>query len=90
MVSPSSPGTAIEAVIYDRIDEQSEWPSNVYCADPEGREVTEQLIRDAGFEPMFAGGLENARAVEDFIGVIFAVAGQSGPFFYRIAPPDEL
>ena len=78
------------ATLYDRIGETRATPSMVYAADDEAREVTETLIRDAGFEPMFAGALENARAVEDFIGVIFAVAGQSGPFFYRIAPPDEL
>ena len=78
------------ASIYDRIGETRATPSMVYAADDEAREVTETLIRDAGFEPMSAGGLENARAVEDFIGVIFAVAGQSGPFFYRIAPPEEL
>jgi len=78
------------ASIYDRIEEARATPSMVYAADEEARDVTETLIRAAGFEPMFAGGLDNARAVEDFIGVIFAVAGQSGPFFYRIAPPEEL
>ena len=52
--------------------------------------MTETLIRDAGFEPVSAGGLESARAVEDFLGVILAVAGQRGPFFYRIAKPGEL
>ena len=78
------------ASIYDRIGEARATPSMVYAADEEARGVTETLIRDAGFEPAFAGGLENARAVEDFIGVIFAVAGQSGPFFYRIAPPETL
>jgi len=78
------------ASIYDRIGEARATPSMVYAADDEAREVTETLIRDAGFEPISAGGLENARAVEDFIDVIFAVAGQGGPFFYRIAPPDKL
>ena len=78
------------ASIYDRLGETRATPSMVYAADDEAREVTETLIRDAGFEPVSAGGLENARAVEDFIGVIFAVAGQSGPFFYRMAPPDKL
>jgi hypothetical protein len=33
---------------------------------------------------VYAGDLTNARAVEDFVGVIFAVAGQRGPFFYRV------
>jgi predicted dinucleotide-binding enzyme len=78
------------ATLYDRIGEARATPSMVYAADDEAREVTEQLIRDAGFEPVSAGGLENARAVEDFLGVIFAIAGQSGPFFYRIAPPEKL
>jgi 8-hydroxy-5-deazaflavin:NADPH oxidoreductase len=78
------------ATIYDRIGDARVTPSMVYAADDEAREVTETLIHDAGFEPVSAGGLENARAVEDFIGVIFAVAGKTGPFFYRIAPPDEL
>jgi predicted dinucleotide-binding enzyme len=78
------------ATLYDRIGEARAAPSMVYAADDGAREVTETLIRDAGFEPVLAGGLESARAVEDFLGVIFAVAGQSGPFFYRIAKPEEL
>jgi 8-hydroxy-5-deazaflavin:NADPH oxidoreductase len=78
------------ARLYDRLGDTRATPSMVYAADEEAREVTERLIRDAGYEPVSAGGLENARAVEDFIGVIFAVAGESGPFFYRIAPPDRL
>ena len=76
--------------LYDRIGEARATPSMVYAADDEARDVTETLIRDAGFEPVSAGGLESAPAVEDFLGVIFAVAGQSGPFFYRFAPPDKL
>jgi predicted dinucleotide-binding enzyme len=78
------------ARLYDRIGEARATPSMVYAADDAAREVTETLIRDAGFEPVSAGGLENAAAVEDFLGVIFAVAQESGPFFYRFAPPDKL
>ena len=78
------------ATLYDQIGEARAAPSMVYAADDAAREVTETLTRDAGFEPAFAGGLESARAVEDFLDVIFAVAGQSGPFFYRIAKPEEL
>jgi predicted dinucleotide-binding enzyme len=78
------------ATLYDRIGEARATPSMVYAADDGARAVTETLIRDAGFEPVSAGGLESARAVEDFLGVIFAVAGQSGPFFYRIAKPEKL
>ena len=78
------------ATLYDRIGEARATPSMVYAADDGARDVTETLIRDVGFEPVSAGGLESARAVEDFLGIIFAVAGQSGPFFYRIAPPEKL
>jgi predicted dinucleotide-binding enzyme len=78
------------ATLYGRIGEARATPSMVYAADDGARDVTETLIRDAGFDPVFTGSLESARAVEDFIGVIFAVAGQTGPFFYRIAPPEKL
>jgi 8-hydroxy-5-deazaflavin:NADPH oxidoreductase len=78
------------ANLYDRIGEARATPSMVYAADDEAREVTERLIRDAGYDPVSAGGLESARVVEDFLGVIFAVAKQGGPFFYRFAPPDKL
>ena len=79
------------ARVYDQIDEQRVRPSSLYAADDEVRELTEQLIRDAGFEPVYAGGLEQARALEDHLGLMFAInqAGL-GPFFYRYAPPGEL
>jgi hypothetical protein len=42
------------------------------------------------YEPVSAGGLENAGAVEDFLGVIFAVAeAGTGRFWYRFAPPER-
>ena len=72
------------ARIYDRLGTDGERPSMVFAADDGAREVTETLIDDAGYEPVYAGDLASARAVEDFLGVIFAVAGQRGPFFYRI------
>lgn len=78
------------ARLYERLGETRARPSMVYAADDDARDVTETLIRDAGFEPVSASGLDNARAVEDFIDVIFAVAGQSGPFVYRLATPDKL
>lgn len=79
------------AVIYDEIGAQRARPSNLFAADDGAREVTEQLIRDAGFDPVFAGGLDCARLVEDHLALMFAVnrAGL-GPFFYRIAKPGEL
>ena len=53
--------------------------------------MTEQLIRDAGYEPVFVGGLDQARALEDHLGLVVAVTqGGLGPFFYRYATPGEL
>jgi predicted dinucleotide-binding enzyme len=78
------------ARLYDRLGEARVPPSMIFAADDEARAVTEQLIRDAGYEPVSAGGLENARAVEDSLGVIFAIAQNgTGPFWYRIAPPES-
>jgi len=79
------------AVIYDEIGAQRVRPSNLYCAEDDAREVTEQLIRDAGYDPAYAGGLEKARMLEDHLELLFAVnqAGL-GPFFVRYAKPGEL
>jgi 8-hydroxy-5-deazaflavin:NADPH oxidoreductase len=73
------------ATLFDRIDEQRVRPSCLYAADDEAREITEQLIRDAGYDPVSAGGLNNARGLEDFLG-LFVKMGQ---VFYRFAPPGD-
>lgn len=73
--------------LYGRIREQRVSPSCLYAADEEARAVTEQLIRDAGYAPVSVGGLENARALEDFVPGLLAKIGQ---VFYRFAPPGEL
>lgn len=79
------------AVVYDEIDAQRLRPSNLYAADDEAREVTEQLIRDAGYDPVFAGGLDQARLLEEMLGLLFAVSQAGmGAHFYRFAPPGEL
>jgi 8-hydroxy-5-deazaflavin:NADPH oxidoreductase len=75
------------AALYHQIGEQRVQPSQLYAADDEAREVTEQLIRDAGFEPVSVGALENARALEDFVS---GVLGKIGRVFYRFAPAGEL
>jgi predicted dinucleotide-binding enzyme len=74
------------AVLYDQIGEQRVQPSCLYTADDEAGEVTEQLIRDAGYAPVSLGGLENARALEDFVP---GVLGKIGRGFYRFAPPGD-
>ena len=75
------------AALYDQIAGQRVRPSCLFAAAEEAREVTEQLIRDAGYEPVSAGGLENARALEDFVPNLL---GKVGRVFYRFAPPGEL
>ena len=78
------------AAIYDETDAQADRPGNLYAADDDARQVTEQLIRDAGYEPVYAGGLDKARALEDHLALMFAVnqAGL-GPFFYRMWSPTR-
>src|SRR5713226_2205339 len=75
------------ASLYDRIRDARVAPSCLYAADDDARDVTEQLIRDAGYEPVSLGGIENARALEDFVP---GVLGKVGRVFYRFAPPEEL
>ena len=80
------------ALVYDQVALTRTRPSNLYAADDEAREVTEQLTRDAGYDPVYAGGLDQARLLEDNLALLFAVnrTGGLGPFFYRIAKPGEL
>lgn len=79
------------AALYHRIGEQRVRPSNLYAADAEARPVTEQLIRDAGYDPTFVGGLEYARTLEDATGLFRAVRLRShGLYFHRYARPGEL
>jgi predicted dinucleotide-binding enzyme len=75
------------AVLYEEIANQRTRPSCLYAADDEVRDVTEQLIRDAGYERVSVGGIENARALEDFVPGVFAKIGW---VFYRFAPPGQL
>jgi predicted dinucleotide-binding enzyme len=76
------------AVLYDKIDEQPEKPGQFYAADDEARELAQQLIRDAGFEPVSIGSLENARLLEDQITFAVAVTqGGLGQHFYRYWTP---
>jgi predicted dinucleotide-binding enzyme len=79
------------AALYDHIDEQPVRPSNIYVAEDGAREAAEALSRDAGYEPVFAGGLEQARVLEDAVELFGAIrrAG-GGPYFHRFAKPGEL
>jgi len=78
------------ARVYDRIADADPAPGNLWCGDDEARELVEQLNRDAGYEPIYAGPLENAGQQEAFLSLVFAVnQGGMGPYFYRMAPPDR-
>lgn len=68
---------------YDKIDAQPERPGNLYAADDDARDVVEQLSRDAGYDPVYTGGLDNARALEEFLGPF----GASDQGFYRFWKP---
>ena len=75
------------AALFDRIDDQRVPPGCLYAADDEAREATQKLIRDAGYEPESVGGLDSARALEDFVPGVFM---KLTPAFYRFAAPGEL
>jgi 8-hydroxy-5-deazaflavin:NADPH oxidoreductase len=78
------------ARLYDRVAETKSRPSNIWSGDEEARDVVERLIRDAGYEPAYAGGLDKASVQEQGVALLFAISQASGPFVYRIAPPDQL
>ena len=78
-------------MLYDEIDKQHERPSNLYAADDGARAVTEQLNRDAGYDPVVLGGLEHARELEDYSTALFTISQAGlGPFFQRYARPGDL
>jgi len=77
------------AALFDAVREQRVRPSNWYVADEDAREVTEQLIRDAGYDPVHVGDLSRARDFEDAVWLLMGVTPPGG-VFYRFAVPGEL
>jgi predicted dinucleotide-binding enzyme len=73
------------AALYDRIDEQRARPSNLYAAE-DGARLTEQLIRDAGYDPVFVGGLEQARALEDSTALFRAIRHERSASTFTATP----
>jgi hypothetical protein len=58
---------------------------------PGKAELAGQLSRDAGCEPVWVGGLDQARALEDHLGLVVAATQAGlGPFFWCYAKPGEL
>ena len=75
--------------LLDVVSEQRVRPSNWYVADEDAREVTEQLIRDAGYDPVRVGDLSRAREFEDAVWLLMGIQPVGG-VFYRFAVPGEL
>ncbi len=66
-------------------------PGTLFASDPEAREITKQLIHDAGFDPIHLGDLEQAPLLEGLIALTRVLGnGELGPFFYRFNRPGEL
>jgi predicted dinucleotide-binding enzyme len=78
------------ASLYGQLGEARVRPSSLWCGDEEAREVVEQLNRAAGYDPVYAGPLENAARQESIIELIFAIGDTMGPFVYRFAPIERL
>jgi predicted dinucleotide-binding enzyme len=76
--------------LYGRLGEARVRPSSLWCGDEEAREVVEQLNRDAGYDPVYMGSLENAARQESIIELIFAIGDSMGPYVYRFAPIEQL
>jgi predicted dinucleotide-binding enzyme len=75
------------ARLFDQVGEQREKPGNIWSGDEEAREVVEQLIRDAGYEPLYGGPLENAAPQEQFLKLMLGIGNDIGPCFYRFSSP---
>jgi predicted dinucleotide-binding enzyme len=75
--------------LFDVVREQRARPSNWYVADEDARYATEQLIRDAGYDPVRVGDLSRAREFEDAVWLLMSIRPQGG-VFYRFAAPGEL
>jgi 8-hydroxy-5-deazaflavin:NADPH oxidoreductase len=78
------------ASLYGRLGEARVRPSNLWCGDEAARDVVEQLIRDAGYDPVYTGPIENAAAQEALVHVMFAISEAMGPCVYRFAPLERL
>lgn len=79
------------ASLFDRVAAESTPPGNFWCGDEDSRETVEALTRDAGYQPIYAGPLENAATQEALLPFIFAVSQESGigQYFYRFTPPES-
>ena len=75
--------------LLDVVHEQRVRPSNWYVADDGATQLTEQLIRDAGFDPVRVGDLSRARDFENAVWLLMGIQPVGG-IFYRFAVPGQL
>ncbi|MDJ1131179.1 NADPH-dependent F420 reductase [Streptomyces iconiensis] len=75
--------------LYGELSKQRVRPSNWYVADEGARDVTEQLIRDAGYDPVRVGDLSRAHDFENAVWLLMGIQPVGG-VFYRFAAPGEL
>jgi 8-hydroxy-5-deazaflavin:NADPH oxidoreductase len=75
---------------FGKLREGKSRPCNLWSGDDEARQAVEQLNRDAGYEPVRMGGLDQAATQEHAIDIFFAITQEMGPFVYRFAPPEQL
>lgn len=75
--------------LFGVVGEQRARPSNWYVSDEGARKVTEQLIHDAGYDPLRVGDLSRARDLENAVWLLMGVQPVGG-VFYRFAVPGEL
>jgi len=78
------------AVLYDPIAAQRARPGSFYATADGARDITEQLITYAGYDPAPLGGPDKARGLEDLTWLLSAGMKDGASIFYRFAVPGEL
>ena len=78
------------AALYDEIAAADRPPSLVLCGDDAAaKEAVARLARDAGFDPVDAGGLDQSDLLDAFAKLVIGLAYTQGrgPFVYRFEAP---
>ena len=75
--------------LFGAVGEQRVRPSNLFVADDGAVEVVQELMRDAGYDPVRVGDLTRAHDFENAVWLLMGVQPMGG-VFYRFAVPGEL
>jgi len=78
------------AAIYDYSTKLEPPASHLWAGPEETRGAVETLVRDVGFEPVYAGGIEKAADIDAFARLNIGIAFEQGrgPFAYRFMTPS--